>query len=217
MLGPPSSLNAAGSMTLIWNVSSFRCRSLIPSATSSAVIFRPTLYSCSFIPYHSRYLMSAPRGYSGIEPSLTAYQPTQKGFAEPQSIDRNVIQSFGISKGLMTCFSTLNSGKNAPAITFQSPAKYMSTSCSLPRLFSRSMYSGSFASRILLSVTFDLTNMRLPPRLSFGISTPPFGNRSICQYSLIHPWPTPPGFPVLRIRLFGMLMAPLRRRVFIWL
>src|SRR6478609_9073858 len=90
-----------------------------------------------------------------------AHQPTENGEAEPQSIDRNRIQSFGTANGGMTCLSTLKQSKNAPMVTDQSPSNHARTSSWLPDARSRCLYASTSMCWLLL--TRDGMNTRSSP------------------------------------------------------
>src|ERR1700761_2786848 len=85
-------------------------------------------------PYHSRYLKSASLGNPQV-PSLTAYQPTEKGFAEPQSKARKRSAERGIKSAQSrdkTCFPASHSSKNAPSMISQLPSSQALTRASEP-------------------------------------------------------------------------------------
>src|SRR6478735_1653447 len=72
---------------------------------------------------------------------MIAHHPTEKGFADPQSIERNRAQWAGTSKGYTTCCSYLQQSKYAPSITVQSPSSQARTSVSLPTICRFATYS----------------------------------------------------------------------------
>src|SRR6266849_3234918 len=80
-LGPPSSMNSAGSATP-YPIISPSSLSTMPSAIISADILIPTFGAIA--PYHSRYLRRELGGSPQV-PSDRTYQPTQNGLADPQS------------------------------------------------------------------------------------------------------------------------------------
>src|SRR5262249_47520436 len=98
--GPPSSAKAEGSSTPYEIFSSFSLAAM-PRPITSALILTPTLGWPGLQPYHSRYLTRHPRGNTAPSPvvkpsSPTAHHPTEKGDADPQSIERNRSHSGGI-------------------------------------------------------------------------------------------------------------------------
>jgi hypothetical protein len=62
----------------------------------------------------------------------TAHQPTEKGLAEPQSIERKRSQPSGTAKGFRTCFALSQQSKNAPSMIDQSPYSQARTNAALP-------------------------------------------------------------------------------------
>src|SRR5215469_6787642 len=129
----------------------------MPSATASTDFLSPTLCWFAAAPYHSRYLTRQPRGIMRrrprssmtLESDATVYHPTQKGFADPQSIALKRAQDPGSGNGRTTCFSSLQFSKNAPSMTDQSPSSHARTSRGPPDMLRFAMYS---APRYLLSV-----------------------------------------------------------------
>src|SRR4029077_19104507 len=72
-----------------------------------------------------------------------AHHPTENGDAEPQSMDRNRSQSFGISNGGTMCLVLFQQSKNAPMVTHQSPTNHARTSSLLPDDRSRCLYAAT--------------------------------------------------------------------------
>src|SRR3990167_907265 len=83
------------------------------------------------------------------------HQPTENGWAEPQSIDRSLFHPDGTANGRMTCRDSLQQSKKAPSIADQSPSSHALTSPAEPTTSRRLLYLGSRVSRILLSVSRD--------------------------------------------------------------
>src|SRR6185312_1638595 len=91
----------------------------------------------------------------------TAHQPTENGAAEPQSIERKRIQSFGTSNGGTMCLVLFQQSKNAPMVTDQSPSNHARTSSLLPDDRSRCLYAST--SMCWLLSTRDGMNTRSSP------------------------------------------------------
>src|SRR5262249_14480991 len=106
-----------------------------------------------------------------------AHHPTENGEAEPQSMDRNRIQSFGTSKGSITCRLVSQQSKNAPMATDQSPSSQARTSSLLPEARSRCLYASTSMCR-LLSTLLGI-NTRSNPETSYRIILLPSGAGSI--------------------------------------
>src|SRR5262245_26188132 len=86
-----------------------------------------------------------------------AHQPTENGEAEPQSIERNRSQSFGMVNGATTCRLT----SQQSMVTDQSPSSQARTSSLLPEARSRCLYAST--SMYWLLSTFDGMNTRSSP------------------------------------------------------
>src|SRR5215475_7778291 len=90
-----------------------------------------------------------------------AHQPTENGEAEPQSMDRNRIQSFETANGATTCRLVSQQSKNAPMVTDQSPSSQARTNSLLPDARSCCLYAST--SMYWLLSTLDGMNTRSGP------------------------------------------------------
>ena len=82
-----------------------------------------------------------------------AHQPIENGEADPQSMERKRIQSFGMSNGRTTWRLASQQSKNAPMVTDQSPSSQARTSSAEPEARSRCLYASTSINWLLSTLS----------------------------------------------------------------